>query len=81
MATGPIHKSWRRLVHVILRELGDDDMDIDLAIQRMNTVRDDINTVLQALSRFSAPRRRKSTVVKSREPKEVACNLTSRTEF
>jgi len=36
----------------ILRELGDDDMDIDLAIQRMNTVRDDINTVLQALSGF-----------------------------
>jgi hypothetical protein len=59
----------------ILRELGDDDMDIDLAIQRMNTVRDDINTVLQALSRFSAPRRRKSTVVKSREPKEGRVQL------
>ena len=62
------------LFEFILRELGD-CMDINEAIQRMETVRAEVEAVLQALSRFSAPRRRKSTVVKSREPKEGRVQL------
>ena len=63
------------LFEFIIRELGDDDMDINGAIQRMETVRADVEAVLQALNRFSAPRRRKSTVVKSRKPKEGRVQL------
>ena len=39
------------LFEFIIRELGDDDMDIDTAIQRMETVCADVEAVLHALTK------------------------------
>ena len=44
------------LFEFIIRELGDDDMDINTAIQRMETVRADVEAVLHALTKGSPPR-------------------------
>jgi hypothetical protein len=43
------------LFEFIIRELGDDDMDINTAIQRMETVRADVEAVLHALTKGSHP--------------------------
>jgi len=40
------------LFEFIIRELGDDDMDINLAIQRMETVRAEVEAVLHALTKL-----------------------------